>query len=400
VSNKKAILVLTSTFPRWSGDCEPPFVYELSKRLSQTFDVHVLAPHSAGAAINEVLEGVNVHRYRYFIQRFQTLTYNGGILENLKKSALNYLLVPFFLSAQLIETVRLIRKYPITLIHAHWIIPQAAIALAARLLARKNIPVICTSHGGDLFGLRGKVFSWINRRLIHSVDRLIVVSQAMREHVTMQMHRNDVDVIPMGVDLVNRFTPTTAVARNNQQILFVGRLVEKKGVSYLIEAMKDVVRSNPDAQLFIIGNGPERRRLEELTVSLDVADRIHFLGAIHNSELSQYYQRCSIFVAPSIIADDGDQEGLGLVLVEAMGCGCAVVATDLRAMRDVIIDGVTGLVCEQKNSQSLAAALIKLMDDAKLRTTLAVAGREHVLRKFDWEYIGERYTALMRQCSS
>ena len=120
---------------------------------------------------------------------------------------------------------------------------------------------------------------------------------------------------------------------------------------------------------------------------------VRFLGALKNEELPAVYQRAGVVVFPSIVSDDGDREGFGLVLVEAMGCGCAAVVTDLPAMRDIVSDGKTGLVVSQKNSVQLAKAVIRLMGDSELRSAIARKGRRHVRENFDWDTVSCRYAA-------
>ena len=100
-------------------------------------------------------------------------------------------------------------------------------------------------------------------------------------------------------------------------------------------------------------------------------------------------------VFPSVIAEDGDQEGLGLVLVEALGCECATVVTDLPAMQDIIVDGKTGLVVPQKNVEKLAEKVIWLLEDPNLRQSLGKDGRRYVLKHYDWDHIATKYVALI-----
>lgn len=392
---RKQILVLTSTFPRWPGDCEPPFVFELSKRLVAKFDVTVLCPHAHGAALNEVIDGIQVHRFRYCFERWQKLAYDGGIMGNLKKNPLNYLLIPFFIAAQFFFLLRLLRKSQVDLIHAHWLIPQGLVAtLACAFLSPKPV-IVCTSHGGDLFGLTGRLMSRIKRRIILDIDKVVVVSEAMKTYAAELSGRQDIEVISMGVDLLHRFTPSESVRKNCYQLLFVGRLVEKKGARYLIEAMPEILRHYPQVQLLIAGDGPDKTDLQKLVLNIDLESQIQFLGPIDNSELQMLYRQASIFVAPSVVARSGDQEGLGLVFVEALGCACAVVASDLPAIRDVVIDEVTGLITKQKNSADLAQKICRLLDDRRLRESLGEAGRRHVLEKYDWNIIVKRYTSLI-----
>jgi glycosyltransferase involved in cell wall biosynthesis len=398
-SNRKRLLVLTSTFPRWEGDREPPFVFELSRRLAREFDVAVLAPHARGASRHEEMAGLEVFRFPYFFEAGQTLAYNGGILANLKARRRNYLLVPFFALGQLIQLIRIIRTMQVDAIHAHWIIPQGLIALVARVFARRGSrpAIICTSHGGDLFGLSGKLFGAVKKSVIARVERLTVVSQAMRSFAQTLVPRSDIEVIPMGVDLAGRFTAAPEVVRNSDQILFVGRLVEKKGIRYLIEAMPRVVASYPAMKLDIAGEGPDKARLQQLVQSLGLAGAVNFLGPVDQDALREQYRRATVFVAPSVIAQGGDQEGLGLVFVEALGCECPVIASDLPAIGDVIKDSETGLICRQNDSGDLADKILYLLERPELRRSLGENGRRYVAGRFDWEIIAQRYADLIRE---
>lgn len=391
----KRVLVLTSTFPRWDGDNEPPFVFELSRRLASQFEVLVLCPHASGARTTEQLSGIEIHRFKYFFSKWQTLAYEGGILANLKRYPLNYLLVPFFILAQLISLVRLLRKSRIDVIHAHWLLPQGLVAIVAQILVGQKPAIICTSHGADLFGLNGRFLTWVKRQIIRRVDRLTVVSHAMCNYASVLANRDDIEVIPMGVDLTHRFTPSPEIVRNSTEVLFVGRLVEKKGVRYIISAMPEVIKSFPQAMLLVVGEGPDRDHLQKLAQASGLEENVRFLGAVNNMALRDIYRRTAIFVAPSIVASGGDQEGLGLVLVEALGCACPVVTTDLPAIRDVVIDGVTGVICKQNDSVDLACNIVKLLNNPDLSRALGHAGRQYVLERFDWDGVASRYGALI-----
>jgi glycosyltransferase involved in cell wall biosynthesis len=199
----------------------------------------------------------------------------------------------------------------------------------------------------------------------------------------------------MGVDACALFTPSEYEARSNHELLFVGRLVEKKGLAYLFEAMPAILASYPQAKLSVVGSGPEEHRLRSLARELGISDKVVFEGAIPNVDLPRLYRRATVFVAPSVIAKSGDQEGLGLVLAEALACECPVVAFDLPAIREVVIDGVTGLTARERDSSDLASKVIKLLDNPDLRKHLAREGRRHVLTRFDWEVISSRYTRLI-----
>lgn len=393
--NRKRILVLTSTFPRWQGDDEPPFVFELCRRLDDKFDILVLAPHADDAKRFERIGGIEIMRFRYFFPRWEKLAYQGGILANLKRNRWCYLLLPFFFLSQLAALWRILRQQRIDLIHAHWLIPQGLTVAIAGVFTKNMPPLVCTSHGGDLLGLNGLLLTSIKRWIIRCSSQITVVSHAMLDRaLSLGAKPEQLQTVSMGVDTRTLFTPDTATRRVDNEVLFVGRLVEKKGCTYLLDAMPEILRRHPDTRLRIVGSGPEEEALKQQADHLGIAYAVTFYGAVINTEILGLYRRATIFVAPSIVTAQGDQEGLGLVLVEALACECPVVASDLPAIRDVVIDGVNGLICRQKNSADLAAKVCFLLEHPELRESLGSTGRQHVQERFDWVAISHRYASL------
>ena len=395
MKGKKRILVLTSTFPRWEDDEEPSFVFELCSRLKAQYRIHVLAPHFPGAKTYEYFEGIHIKRFRYFFTPWQRLAYQGGILAKLKHNPWQYGLLPFFFLGELFSLIRLLRSYRFHLIHAHWLIPQGLVALLARLFIKSAPPLLCTSHGGDLFGLQGNLLNMVKRLVVLNSTAVTVVSSAMLEEVIkLDAGYEHIHVIPMGVDLQNCFVPP-ATRVNKGSLLFVGRLVEKKGLRYLIEALPLILKRHPEVCLRIAGDGPEKGNLKAQCAKLGISDHVRFLGAVKNERLPALYQTSDVVVFPSVIAEDGDREGFGLVLVEALGCECATVVTDLPAMRDIIIDGKTGLVVPQKSIRQLAEKVIGLLDDPEMGRLVGKEGRKYVTKRYDWEIIARRYSELI-----
>ena len=390
-SSPHKILVLTSTFPRWKDDVEPPFVYELCRRLSKTFSVHVLSPHASGAALEDHMERIRVTRYRYFFSRCESLAYHGGILANLKQNPWRYALVPFFLMAQLVILIRLLNRHQFDCVHAHWLIPQGMIAIIACLFMKSAPPLLVTSHGSDLVSLKGFLFNHLKRFVARRSAAVTVVSDAMREVLQdLGVADNQVNVIPMGVDLRNRFVP--AMQRSSSgTLLFVGRLIEIKGLRYLIEALPLILERHPQVILRIVGDGQEKTKSLELVEELGLAEHVEFLGAVANEALTRIYQSSDIVVFPSIVA-----EGFGLVLVEALGCECATVVSDSPAMQDIIENGKSALVVPPKDPNLLAEKINLLIEDGNLRQSLGKQGRQYVLERFDWEIITRQYRELFR----
>ncbi len=393
---KKKILVLSSTFPRWDGDHEPPFVFELSKRFTDKYDVHVLAPHAAGCEKNETLAGLSVHRFRYAPEKLEILAYNGGISTNLKNYPLRYLLVLPFVVAELFSTIHIVKKENIALIHAHWIIPQGLVAIIASMLCRINPAILITAHGADVFTRKGVLGSSIKRFILNHCNFLTVVSHSVAQEVQKLNVKCEIDIIPMGTDLTESFIPDDK-KRNRFQLVFAGRLVEKKGIGYLIDGFKMLLDKYPELSLVIIGQGPEMGLLQKQVKTLAIVEKVTFTGGLPQSELPAYFQQSSIAVFPFVRATDGDQEGFGLVLVEAMGCGCATITTDLPAVRDIIKNRNTGLLIEEKTSDAIFTAVVELIADPAFRDMLSVNGRNFVVKQFDWQSISNSYIGLMNR---
>jgi glycosyltransferase involved in cell wall biosynthesis len=398
-NNRPRVLVMTSTFPRWENDSEPAFIYELSRRLTSAFDITVLSPHSPGSARQERMAGLRVIRFPYFLERGETLAmHGGGILNKLKSNPINYLLVPFFLIGQLIALVHLLHRERFDIIHAHWLIPQGLTAVLGLIIARQRIPLLCTSHGGDLFALRGKILQLLKRLVMDRSRALTVVSRAMR-HIVIDMGVNPdkVQVISMGVDLRNRFIPDPGIKRSNNELLFVGRLVEKKGVRILVEAMPEVIAHHPEAYLTVAGAGPLERELRNLAEQLRISDRVHFLGMVMQEKLPELYQRAAIAVFPFVVAKSGDQEGFGLVQVEAMGCECPVIAGDLPVVHDIITNEETGLLVPLSKPEVLATAILRVLNDSDLCVRITRQARKRVVEQFDWEVVASKYAKLIKK---
>ena len=341
------------------------------------------------------MDDINVVRFKYFFAPLEKLAYEGGILSNLKQHPWTYLLLPFFFAAQTLAIFRLLKRNPFDLIHAHWIIPQGLTAILGKRLACSSCPIVCTSHGGDLLGLNGWIISTIKRLVIRKVNRLTVVSSPMVAQATkLGAKLGQVTIIPMGVDLVERFIPKNDRPRGSNSLLYVGRLVEKKGVEYLLRAMPAVLREFPDVQLTLIGDGPQRGDLKMLTKGLGIEHAVIFKGSIVNEELPSAYQTATLLIMPSIITSQGDQEGLGLVLIEALGCHCPVVASAIPAIKDIVIDGVTGLLCQPENETDIAQKIGDLLKNPTKGAAMAYAGKKHVMEYFDWQGVVDRYKSI------
>lgn len=381
---KKKLLVTASTFPRWDGDTEPRFVLDLSKELCKYFDVTVLAPSCPGAKEEEILEGVKVIRYHYFpIHRWETLCYPGAIVPRIKEKKIRIILVPFLFCGLWWKLFRILKHYDV--VHAHWLIPQGIV----QSFFKK--PYLVTGHGGDVTSLNKGILRKLKVHCLKNAMAVTTVSEALKKEACFLCPDVNSQVISMGCNTENfgreYFVDDFFGQRDKNVILFVGRLAEKKGVTYLIEAMKNV-----DAKLVVVGSGPLEEELKRQAAPLK--SKVVFLGAKTHDELKKIYASADIFVAPSITARNGDKEGLGLVLLEAMASGLPVVGSNSGGIPEIVKDNYNGYLVEEKDIQGLADKLNLLVHSEKQRKIMAENGLK-TARERDYKKIAEQYYKLL-----
>ncbi|MGY0613172.1 glycosyltransferase [Luteimonas sp. A501] len=370
-------------------------MHELAKRLIDSFRVIVLCPHAAGASTSELFDGVEVVRYRYGTSGIETLVNDGGIVTNIRRSRWKALLVPGFVLAQAFHAWRIIRREAVDVVHAHWLVPQGFVIALLQFLPGITVPFVATSHGADLFALRGKILERIKRFVIERASASTVVSSVMKQMLAdAGADQGKVRVQPMGVDLVRRFTVDPKIERSSDHLLFVGRLVEKKGLGYLLEAMPRILQKRPAVHLTVAGFGPEELALRRQAVRLGIDSRITFLGAVPQEKLPRLYRKSALFVAPFVRATSGDQEGLGLVLVEAIGCGCPVLAGNVPAARDVLGDWPELLV-DPSDAAALSISILGLLESAERARSHGDAIRERTREKFNWDGVASEYERIL-----
>ena len=307
IVEKKRILITGSTFPRWEGDTEPRFILDYAKTLEDYYEVHALVPMAPGAKEEELLEGVIVHRYHYFpIHRMETLCYPGAITSRIREKKARLLLVPFLLAGMRKALKNYSKK--VDIIHAHWLIPQGIVQSQL-----KDVPYIVTGHGGDVTSLNSWPIKRMKRKTLQNAKYITAVSKELSEYIQDIYPNSKTSVIPMGCDTV-LFNESKRVhyywgQGNKKAVLFVGRLAEKKGVTYLMSAMKCV----ENACLYIVGKGDLEGELRKQAKEL--GEKVVFLGAKTHEELPEIYASADILVVPSVTSKDGDKEGCPLVVI-------------------------------------------------------------------------------------
>jgi glycosyltransferase involved in cell wall biosynthesis len=396
------ILLLASSYPRSRADSASIFLRQFAEKLSaRGIDVHVLAP--SDGKTDTTLEGmVTVHRFQYRpVCLSHGLAYGSGIVANLKQNPWLWLQVPFFLMSMIFALGRLIRSEQPDVIHAHWILPQGLIAVLIKYLYK--IPVVVTAHGADAFAFRGQLANSLKRFAVAKSDAWTTNTRATGEAIGLAASLPAPDIIPMGVD-VEQFSggnPTSLrgeLRSDDFLVLFVGRLVEKKGCYDLLEAFSLLPNDlRARTSLWIVGQGAEYDGLHAFATRLGIRPKVRFGGAVSNHRLPDFYAAADLFVAPSIQAESGDTEGQGVVFLEAFAARRCVLSTRVGGIAEVVTDGATGLLVEPNAPRQLAAAMESLLSDAALRNRLAENGFQRVTQRYGWEKIAAAFETLYRK---
>jgi len=254
--------------------------------------------------------------------------------------------------------------------------------LCLSVLAEAEVPLVGTFHANNEGALGYRLFRSYLGHYIDKLDARIAVSAAAVQTVSRHFG-GEYTIIPNGVD-IERFSATTpAHDEGTFTILFVGRLEPRKGAKYLLRAMPRILREVPHARLVVVGSGPMsgyyRSHLPD-----GVEDRVVFTGRVSGEALTRHYAEANVFCSPAM-----GGESFGIVLIEAMAAGAAVVASDIAGYRDVVRDGATGLLVHRGDPDSIAAAIIRLARDDGLRQRLIESAGSEV-RQYSWDRVTGR----------
>lgn len=243
-----------------------------------------------------------------------------------------------------------------------------------------------------------RVYAPVINKLLRRADAVLASSpNLIRSSPWLESIKHKCRVIPFGIDLapLRATTNTSTAAQANRVrygsplVLFVGRLIYYKGLSYLIDAMREI-----NAKLVIVGEGNLDLDLKTQAETAGVADRVFFVGSASEIELAAYYQACDLLVLPSI----APSEAFGFVQLEAHACGKPVVSTNLpTGVPYANLDGVTGLIVPPANSRALASAINRLLSDNALRLKLGSQAKERVEMEFSRQAMADTVLGIYEE---
>ena len=277
------------------------------------------------------------------------------------------------------------RQQGIDHIHAHFLTTPATVALVASQVS--DIPYTVTIHAFDIFCTKPKIVNGSIPLKLQYAAMNIVISQFNERYIQEKWPSVDAqfEVINNGLD-IEFFTdaaPKEPAEKSTTHILTVGRLTEKKGHNYLIEAVGHLRQDQRDVELSIVGEGPQEHELRELVHQLKIEQHVRFLGRVTQEDILALYQECDMFALACAIGPDGDMDGLPTVLLEALATGVPAVSTQVSGVPELIKDKVTGLCVPPHDSTVFADAVAYLIDHPDEAQAMAQAGRKLVEERFD-----------------
>lgn len=349
------IVCVAHSYPRFEGDVAGAFIERLNLGLrAREHSVKVIAPSDHGAGGRERLSGISVSRVRYAPAALENLAYTGEMRER-SRSPLGALAAASLITAQAVEIGHLHGVSPIDVVHAHWWVPGGASAWLAHLVGKP--PYVVTLHGSDVRILeKSWAGRWIARRVLRGAAAVTAVSSFLAEEIARfaGLSVDSIHVQPMPID-VERFT---GVSRGGAGVVTIGRLTEQKNVDMVLEAIAKLRRDGRKARLKVIGDGPQRQRLEYRAKGLQIDDVTTFVGSVAPADIPAAIGDADVMVFPA------HREGLGLVTAEALLLGVPVVASqEGGGVRDIVPPTGAGKLVPAHDANVLANAIDEFLDN-------------------------------------
>lgn len=295
---------------------------------------------------------------------------------------------------------RLARQEQIRQVHCGRVLPEGLAALMLKTTHR--IPYSCYVHGEDVeTALTSRELSFLTRRVLKGAERIIANSQNSKRILLEKWGMSEQQVVVMtpGVD-IEKFHPDVDSPRpapwaGRTVILTVGRLQKRKGQDMMIRALPELRRTFPDILYSIVGDGEEKERLQALVDELGVGEHVEFAGEINDQEMSVRYRHCELFALPNRRVGN-DDEGFGMVLLEAQASARPVLAGRSGGTSETLENGVTGVLCDCTAPAPIVKTVSELLGDQGQAASMGRRGREHVVQNFSWPALASHAKAVFR----
>jgi len=348
------IAILVGLFPpKWLAGTEIATYYMAEHLAQRGHEVHVITSLDEGLPEENYEKGFYIHR--------------------LPRTKIRFAGAFIFWA----DIVRVIEKISPDIVHAQSLGIGVPALLSKKIL---KFPYAVWGQGSDVY-LPDWFTKLTSKTIIKNANSVIALTEDMKRAM-QAIYNRDITIVPNGIDLKEYTSelPVQNVERAEKRILFVGRLHPVKGTQYLLGAMSIVHRELREAKLILVGDGEEREHLETLTDNLGIRECVEFAGRVPHERVKDYMNQAEVFVLSSL------SEGFPVTILEAMACGLPVVATRVGGIPDIIEDGTNGYLVDTMNQEQLAEALLKLLQDEKLRRDISGNNREKA-KKYRWDAV-------------
>ncbi len=396
------ICLITSSYARFADDGNARFVRSIAEaQAALGHEVHVVAPYAPG--VRWYASPVQVHWFHYVWPARWGHMGHAQSLENDRQLRLSaYWQAPAYFVAQLLTALRVVWRYHVDVIHAHWIVPNGI--SAALISGWTHRPLFVSLHGSDVYLATRRV--WLGRLAGWAFRRASGItacsSDLVEGAVRVGADRRRIKLMPWGASPETfgdrtddgRLRESLGIPNDALVVLGLGRLVAKKGFAQLLQAAPHVLAEHPNTWFVIAGDGPERVRLETLAGELGIAEKVVLSGAVSWTEVPDYLRMCSFLIVPSIRDASGNLDGLPTTVLEAMAAGRPVVATSIGGIPLVVENDVTGLLVPEADPAALAEAMLNLAGQPKQRMEMGLEARRRVEQDLTWEAVARRFDDL------
>lgn len=405
------IAVLAHSFPRFPGDTHGTFVKHLCEAVARLgHEVHVLIP-SDPEIRDDPNSPLKIHTFTYFFSGSrQVLGYSRTLKRDVAMRLGAYLQSPSYFYFGYRALLKLVRQEGIDLMHVHWHLPNGWIA--HRVSQKTGVPFATTLHGSDIFMAEKPGLRQLAANALRTVSHVTSCSADLQQRLLTlggdthrDAHTKKVLLVANGTEVVSRDEPPSSASLDTKVppvdgerlLVGIGRMVDKKGFRYLLDALPALFEKHPDVRLVLAGGGDLLPTLQAQAQSLGLGDRVLFPGMLAHDEVLALLTRAEVFVMPSVRDEKGNIDGLPIVVLEAMAAGRPIVATDLAGMPLAVDHDKTGLLVPEKDPAALTQALDQLLADPGTARAMGEAGRQKIETDLSWDAIARRHDALYRQ---
>lgn len=366
-------MILTTSFPHSKEDFSGKFIKDQIENLinqNQTLNFYILTGKKNKFKFSKQ-EKFKVYIFRYFFKKLEILG-NEAIKLQIKKNKKVLFLIPFYFFSQLLNAISIVKKHNIDLIYVHWFVPQALTAFIIKKLL--GIPYKITIHSSEInyfVKFFGKIGKLISKKIILNSDGISVTSNKIYKSLELVLTNDELSklkilIFPMGInsnqlDTVETKKVVFESSERQKNILFIGRLVEKKGLFILLNFFKEFAKVNNNYNLIIAGDGELKKQIKLFINKNNLENKIFLVGTVDDSQKKYLFDITEVLIVPSIIGED-DTEGMPVVIIEGLYFGKIVIASQFTNSEMVILDNINGFKFNALVSDNLNKVFHKILE--------------------------------------